>query len=382
MVDSKKEEECMTIGIDGRLWNQTGVGRYIRNLCLNLQEIDHKNNYVLFIRREDKKEIENQITDKSWKIVSVNLKWHSVSEQLKFPKIIAKENVDVMHFPYFSVPYFYKKPFVITIHDLILHHFITGDASTLPIWLYGFKMLAYKVVINNAARKAKKVIAVSSATREEIYDHLMVNKNKVEVIYEAADDFKIIKSKILDIGKYFLFVGNAFPHKNVYKLVDAYKDLLKDREDIKLVFIGRNDYFYKNLKRSVSKFTDKKQIIFIENCTDEELATYYKNAVALIRPSLMEGFSLPPLEAMESECLVLASDISVHREILENGVFYFNPESVVDIKDKMNYVLDLDNKKREEKIKSAKEIVSKYSWKKTAQKTLEIYESSTTNRSA
>lgn len=371
----------MTIGIDGRLWNQTGVGRYIRNLCVNLQKIDDKNNYVLFIRNDDKKEVESLITDKNWKIVNANIKWHSVNEQLKLPKVIEKENVDVMHFPYISVPFFYKKPFVITIHDLILHHFITGDASTLPIWFYGFKMLAYKIVINNATRKAKRVIAVSQATREEIYDHLMVKKNKVEVVYEAADDFKSNSTKKLDIGKYFLFVGNTYPHKNVYKLIDAYKELLKEKEDIKLIFIGRNDYFYKNLKKSVSKFVNNKQIIFKENCTDEELVSYYKNAIALVRPSLMEGFSLPPLEAMESECLVIASDIPVHKEILENGAFYFNPESVVDMKDKMNYVLDLDSKKRYEKIKKAKEITGKYSWKKTAQKTLEIYESSSSTSS-
>jgi glycosyltransferase involved in cell wall biosynthesis len=376
MANGKKKEKSMRIGIDGRLWNQTGVGRYIRNISLNLSEIDNKNEYVLFVRTEDRKEIEALINKENWKIVSANIRWHSLKEQLDFPKIIQKENVDVVHFPYFSVPFFYKKPFVVTIHDLILHHFISGESSTLPLWLYGFKMLGYKIIINNAARKARKVIAVSDSTRNEIYDHLMVNKKNVEVIYEAADDFNFNNTKKLDLGKYFLYVGNVYPHKNVDKLVKAFKELLNDKQEIKLVFVGREDYFYKKLKKQVSKLVDKKQIIFIENPTDEELASYYKNAICLVRPSLMEGFSLPPLEALESGGLVLASDIPVHKEIFEDTIFYFNPKSAIDIKDKMQYALNLDSKTREEKIKKGKELAKKFSWKKTALKTLEVYESS------
>lgn len=372
----------MKIGIDARLWNQTGVGRYIRNLVLNLYEIDHKNNYVLFVRNDDRKDVEERISNKNWKIVASPVRWHSLRDQVSFPRIIKKENVDLVHFPYFDIPFFYGKPFVITIHDLVYHHFMTGKASTNAIWLYGFKMLAYKILINSAARKARKIISVSNSTREEIFDHLLINKNKVEVIYEAADDFSAKggsssgrkSDRDLIEGRYFLYVGNVYPHKNTDNLIKAFKILI-EKEKVKLIFAGSDDYFYSRLKKQSSKLIKEENIIIKENISDSELSGLYRNAVALVRPSFMEGFSLPPLEAMSMGCLVLASDIPVHKEILKDVPYYFNPSDSVDLNQKMNYVLGLDEKAKNERIKKGKELTEEYSWEKTARETLKIYES-------
>ena len=236
-----------------------------------------------------------------------------------------------MHFPYQqSVPIFYKRPFVITIHDLIRHHFITGRSSTNPYWLLGFKMLAYKFSINIAAKNAKKIIAVSQTTKNEIIDHLMVNKGNVDVVYESADDFNSLDAKKPEVNNYFLYVGNVYAHKNAEKLIQAFKKVLEEKQ-VKLVFVGSEDYFYKRLKNENSKLVSQKRIIFLENVSDEDLAGYYKNAICLIRPSFMEGFSLPPLEAMANNCLVLASDIPVHREVFGESIIYFNPNDIVDI---------------------------------------------------
>ena len=138
---------CMRIGIDCRLWEQTGVGRYTKNIVLNLQKIDLRNQYVLFVRKEDLESIQKKITNPKWKIVETNIKWHSLSEQLMFPQIINREKLDLMHFPYFSIPILYNKPYVVTIHDLIINHFSTGKASTLIYPLYLAKRQAYKFII-------------------------------------------------------------------------------------------------------------------------------------------------------------------------------------------------------------------------------------------
>src|ERR1035437_588767 len=151
----------MKIGIDARLWNQTGVGRYIRNLVKNLQEIDLKNNYVLFVKPADFENVKSQITNPKWKIIKSDINWHTVSEQVKFVLVLNKEKLDLVHFPYFSVPILYNKPFVVTIHDLIINHFSTGKASTLAYPLYLAKRAAYKFVIKRAAEKAKKIITPS-----------------------------------------------------------------------------------------------------------------------------------------------------------------------------------------------------------------------------
>ncbi len=366
----------MKIGIDGRLWSQTGVGRYIRNLTINLSEIDKNNSYVLFVLKSDRKEVEEKIKNKEWKIVTANLKWHSIKEQLRFPGIIKKEKVDLMHFPYFSIPVLYRKPYIVTIHDLIFHHFVSGASSTLPLWLLGFKVIAYRIVVANAARVSRKIIAVSDFTRKDIADTLKTNKSKIEIIYEAADDLKISNKKEEKIKNYFLYVGNVFQHKNVGLLLESFKVLAIEDPTLRLVFVGSNDFLYKKLKEHARKNIGEDKVIFLENVTDEKLSELYRGANALMRTSLMEGFSLPPLEALENECLVLASDIPVHREVFGDSIIYFDRFKSDDILLKMKYVLSLPPSEKDRLIKKGVAQAKKYSWEKTARETLRVYENS------
>ena len=147
----------MKIGIDARLIRETGVGRYTSNLIKYLQRIDHKNDYVLFVRSQDLDEIKKwSMENGQWKMVAIDIPWHSIKEQVQFTEILNREKLDLVHFPYFSVPISYNRPFVITIHDLILHHYPTGKASTLPFPFYVLKVIGYKYLIRKASENAKK----------------------------------------------------------------------------------------------------------------------------------------------------------------------------------------------------------------------------------
>jgi len=150
--------------------------------------LNTKNAYILFVLDKDKQEILKKIKNDKFKIVTANIKWHTLDEQFEFPKILNKENLDLVHFPYFSVPIFYGRPFVVAIHDLIVNHFSTGRASTLPNSIYRLKLLAYKFILNKAAKKAERIIAVSNATKDEIVDHLRIDPKKITVTYEGFDD--------------------------------------------------------------------------------------------------------------------------------------------------------------------------------------------------
>jgi len=150
----------MRIGIDARFWNESGVGRYIRNLVFQLEKIDRENEYVLFTTNKNNLKLQNP----KWKIIQTSIPWHSVEEQIKFPRLLNSYNLDLVHFPYFSIPVFYNKPFVVTIHDLILHHFPTGQATTLHPIVYQGKRLGYKYIMKRAAKNSKKIIAVSEST--------------------------------------------------------------------------------------------------------------------------------------------------------------------------------------------------------------------------
>lgn len=389
----------MKIGIDCRLWNETGVGRYIRNLVEQLLVIDKKNTYVLFVLSKDYEEIRSQLSTFNSQLIKVDIRWHSVEEQVKFPHILEKEKLDLMHFPYFSVPIRYKGQFVITIHDLILHHFGTGKASTLPLPLYRLKHAGYTYVLSQAVKKAKKIIVPLETVKYDVLDTFKVDKEKVVVTKEGVDDalyssserkriekLKEFSSRLRSNNNYFLYVGNAYPHKNLERLLQAYSQMVsnKDRMDsnrfsslsgIKLMLVGKNDFFYKRLRRKVEEMGLEDTIIFNHDVSDETLASLYAHAKAFISPSLMEGFGLPPLEAMALSCPVLLSDIPAFREVCGSAGFYFNPYSVAAIKEKMEYIAGITEKTRKEHVDRGLERVKEFSWKEMAERTLEIYSS-------
>ena len=388
----------MKIGIDCRLWDETGVGRYIRNLVTNLSRIDKKNEYVLFARTQDENSIKSIVSGpadakalagKQWLVVKADFPWHSLAEQILFPKLLNKENLDLMHFPYFSVPIFYNKPFLVTIHDLIVNRFNTGRASTLPLPLYFAKRIGYHAVLSNAIYRAKKIIVPSNAVRDDLLrTYRNINASKIGVTYEGGFEDKVKSqnskfknesqnSKIVE-GRYILRVGNFYPHKNVEGLFLAFKDFLYDtyeNHDVKLVLVGKRDYFFKRIEREIEKLNIGSNVIFVENATDMDLVNLYRNAVATIVLSFMEGFSLTAVEAMSLGSPVVVSDIPVHREICGNSAIYCNPSNINDIKQKIGFVCSMVEDSRNELIAQGKKRAKQFSWEKMAKQTLMIYNS-------
>lgn len=369
----------MRIGIDGRLWSQSGVGRYTRNLIKELQELSYDHEFFLFVREEDKKDVDALIKKKNWHIISCSIRWHTLKEQLLLPKLLKKYHLDLVHFPYFSVPILYRGAFIVTIHDLILHHFPTGQATTLPVLLYRTKHLAYKFILWKAAARAKHIIAVSKATKQEIVDHLHMTPEKITVTYEGVDKAIADKNQpvphVLQGSQYFLYVGNAYPHKNLSVLLDAF--VVLDNPKFKLVLVGKKDYFYQKLKEKGIVKTHTEQIVFLHTITDEQLGALYHHAVALVIPSVMEGFGLTTLEAMANRCLVLASEIPSLVEVCSDAAVYFDPSSSQSLQEAMQTVLHLPLEKKEKYVQKGLQQIQRFSWKDMAKRTLALYEKST-----
>jgi len=376
----------MKIGIDCRLWDETGVGRYIRNLILNLQKLDQENEYALFVLSKDCNQVISHLSSLNFHLVKADVRWHTLEEQLKLPQILNRENLDLVHFPYFSVPIFYNRPFVVTIHDLIIHHFPTGQASTLPFPIYSLKLLGYKFVMNQVARKAKKIIVPLICVKEDLVNTLKVSGDKIVVTYEGVNLNGKLKmnpsassgeKSQFKIKNYFLYVGNAYPHKNLERLLQAFSILISKYPSVSLVMVGKEDYFYKRLKDKVRKLGLVKNVSFLKHVNDKELSDLYRSAKALISPSLMEGFGLPALEAMANKCLVLASDIPALKETCGDAALYFNPLSIDELAGKLRIVTSHTTEYGglEELKKRGVERARKFSWRKMAKETLKVYES-------
>jgi len=177
---------------------------------------------------------------------------------------------------------------------------------------------------------------------------------------------------------YLLYVGNAYPHKNLERLILAFKKLIKEGLDYQLVLVGGEDYFYKKLKKHLNHFnqaersTINQKIIFPGFVSDKELGELYKSASLYIFPSLSEGFGLPPLEAMARGVPVVSSNATCLPEILGDAVIYFDPLDINDMAKQIKKAL-LGENLRKKLIKKGLEQIKKYSWKKMARETLAFY---------
>ena len=192
----------MRIGIDARFYGPLGkgLGRYTQKLIENLEKVDTENQYFIFIRKENFNDYKPN--NKNFEKVLADFRWYSFAEQFQLPPLIKRYNLDLMHFPHFNVPIFYNGKFIVTIHDLILTQYPTERATTLGPIKYKMKRLGYKIVIRNAVKKAKKIIAVSNFTKSEIIKYFKLKENRITVTYEAIDpahpQFPLYSQMILD----------------------------------------------------------------------------------------------------------------------------------------------------------------------------------------
>lgn len=370
----------MRIGIDARFFGPIGkgLGRYTQKLIENLEKIDSKNEYFVFLRRENFSQYEP--SNPNFKKVLADYKWYGFSEQIFFPFLLWKHSLDLVHFPHFNVPLLYRKPIIITIHDLILLHFPTLRGTTLDPLRYKLKFLAYRLAISSAIGRARRVITVSEFTKNDILKHYRTEKEKITVTYESADDFCRISQKSDDeilqnygiMKPYLLYVGNAYPHKNLEFLVKVFAELKRLKPDLDLVLVGKEDYFYARLKKLVREKRIE-GVVFPGYVPDGELDSVYRNCSVYVFPSLYEGFGLPPLEAMSKGAPVLSSDHNCMREILGDSAMFCDAKNEKDFLAAMEKMLS-DAELRNILTARGYRKSNSYSWKKMAVETVGVYE--------
>jgi len=347
----------MRIGIDARLYGpKTGIGRYTQQLIAQLEKIDNQNEYVIFLRADDWRLYQPSTSNFSKQ--PVKPRYYSLAEQIAMPFYIKRARVELMHFTHFTVPLLYRQPFVVTIHDLILLDFPSARATKLSPWLYKLKCHGYLKTLRHAVNSACQIITVSEFTKNRLQTKLSVSDKKITVTYEAASNEMIdvnppqpVKtSDAFDLARYgvkqpyLLYVGNAYPHKNLPRLIEAFKEVKKRLPKLQLVLVGQRDYFYDRLRR---EHTGVDGLVLTGFVPDKALTTFYQQASLYVFPSLTEGFGLPPLEAMACGCPVVSSNTSSMPEVLGDACAYFNPYDVKEMRYKIEEVLANQNLKNE-----------------------------------
>ncbi len=370
----------MKILIDARLYGSenAGLGRYLNNLISELSKIDSGNEYVLLLR---KRYFDLLKLPGNWKKVLADFRHYSFKEQVMLSGLIKKENPDLVHFPHFNVPISYKGKYVVTIHDLLMHTQKGLPATTLPAPIYFLKRFGYRLVFDTAVKNSLAVIVPSLAVKNDLIKEYKGVSEKVYVTYEGVDE-KILNTDTIKIDSpYFVYVGNAYPHKNLKRLIQAITllnvnhDVHTGRDEkIILAIASARNVFTSRLEKMADELKAKDFVRFLGPVPDEQLGSLYKNSLGFVFPSLSEGFGLPGLEAMNAGTLVLASEIGVFKEIYGEHAIYFNPLDFSSIEKSMKNVIEMEDSKRKNLIAEGQKFAKRYSWAKMAKETLKIYE--------
>ncbi len=365
----------MKIGIDARFVGPqgTGLGKYTEKLIENLQKIDKKNNYVIFLTEDNWLYL--KLENPNFKKVLADVKWYSIDEQLKMAGIFNSQSLDLLHVPHFNVPILYRKKFVVTIHDLIHHNFLQESTTTRNFLVFKIKRLAYKTTIKSAIKRSVSIIAPSNYVKEEIIKTFNVKADKITVTYEAAEEeyFRNRQSASDNRQSTLLYVGNVYPHKNISKLLDAINILKFKTKNLKLTIVCPRDVFQERLIAEIKKRKLKDVVDVKGYLSAKDLAGVFAKSSAYIFPSLSEGFGIPGLNSMASQLPLISSRIPVLKEIYKDAAYYFDPNNAQDIASAIQKVLS-DKKLQPDLIKKGSERVKQFSWHKMAQETLNVYE--------
>ena len=353
----------MKIAIDCRLWYQGGVGRYIRNLVYYLEKLDQKNEYHLFFYQKPAIKSHGNFTVKM-----TQAKWHSWAEQWQFNQELMQAKFDLVHFPYFAHPILYRRPFVITVHDLTIKHFATGKATTQIPVVYWFKRWGYSLALKHAIVQSSHILVPSHFVKKDVLKHFTVSESKLSVTYEGLGvEFEQTKAKPvhLDFSRFLLYVGNFYPHKNVLLMLRALAELRN--QALPLVMVGPEDHFSRKMQRQVQQLGLTDRVRFLFETKEDQLIWLYQHAQALVLPSLFEGFGLPIVEACYYQCPLLLSDIAVFREIAPATAQFFDARNLKDFEQKL-----LDLPKRIS-LKTSPGYFQQFSFLNLAKQTLAVY---------
>lgn len=358
----------MKIGIDARN-DGSGVGRYTFSLIRELAQIDHENDYVLFLNRD--RFADYTPPGPNFRKVEAAIPWFTPREQLQLPRVIARERLDLMHYPNVTVPLLSTTPFVITIHDL---NYLNQAAISGASGDSRLKRAGYRIALSKA-RRARRVVTVSEHTRQKLVQVLRVEPEQVIVTYEAADppgradpDVSVLKRHGLDVP-FFLYVGAAYPYKNLSRLIEAFARLDGER---RLVLAGDHETFGPGLRERAAAAGVADRVVFPGRVTEAELAALYGGALACAFVSFSEGFGLPGLEAMAAGVPVVAADAASLPEIYGVAARYCDPFDFGSIASALAEVAS-DEELRARLVALGRDRASQFSWRRMAEQTLTVY---------
>ncbi len=361
----------MNIGIMVRtIEERQGIGLYTLNLLDNLFRIDPANQYYLFYKNMnfwDRYNFPN--VHKVLVKMPTKLMW----DQLTMPFMVKKYKLDVLFNTKFTVPFLTKCPSAMVMHGSEWYIFPKN---------YTYLDIKYvKMFMPFYLKKAKAIISVSDRAKYDMAKYAKGDPEKFRTIYlaynkrfgiiEDQEILKATKEKYNLPEKFILFVGKIYPGKNIDTLVKAYAKIA-DKVPHKLLLVGGFRWKYDVVFDLIETLGLKDKVVFKDWVDPEELPAFYNLADVFAFPSIYESCPAPPWEAMACGCPVVTSDTGGTPEVVGDAALYVKPNDPDMIGNALLKAIT-DEDTRQDLIQKGFEQIKKFSWKKTAVETLEVF---------
>lgn len=359
----------MFIAIDGNEANveqKVGVSVYTFQLLHYFKKQSGKDiRFTVYLRNKPQEDMPEKSEFFRYAVLPFPFLWSQVF--LPFDLFLGKKP-DVFFSPAHYAPRFSPVSTVVTVHDLSYFYypdeFLREDLYKLKHWT------AYSV------KNAKKIIAVSQHTKQDLTQWYGIPENKIDVVYNGfshhpdLNTYQVKGPASEKINPYILYVGTLQPRKNIITLVKAFRMFKKTYPRFVLKIAGKQGWMTDVILKEMNRY-NKGDIELLGYVPDEKLNELYAHAFCFVMPSLYEGFGIPLLEAMSHGCPVVSSSSSSLPEIGADSSLYFDPKSEKDLYNQL-IRLQQDRKLRSHLVEKGKERVRQFSWKKCGEETLHV----------
>jgi len=352
------------IGIEARTLqkNRPGTNRYVRGLLTSFHALDLPDIKIFTfmgprpLGKGPFSKLLNGIIDLIWINIAI-------------PVTVISKRIDILHMLSGEFSPLSPRPQIVSVMDV---NFMIYPKKWDRVWRtyarFNFKVsLALKVI---------KVITISNYSKRALINYFQMQDENISVISPGINNPENAGNSDYHerIRPYLLYVGAIEPHKNLTVLIKAFALFNSDSKysHYNLVFVGSSSRGEKEISALINELNICHKVIFTGLVEESILEAFYNNCSLFVFPSLIEGFGFPPLEAMIRYIPVVASDIPCHREVLGDGVVYFDPLDVSSLKDAITSVLS-NYSLRQSLILRGIERAKKYSWVRCAKMTTEVY---------
>ena len=377
----------MKIGIEGqRLFRKKkhGMDMVALELIRNLQDIDHENEYVIFVAPDEDDSVLKETAN--FKIVPLEGGFYPLWEQFALPKAARKAGCEILHCTSNTAPLNCEIPLVVTLHDIIYMEssyakILNGSGTAYQKFGNAYR----KLVVPRIIKKSRKIITVSHFEKNRIGEFFgMKGDNRLTAVYNGVSEhFKPVtnqvelhrvKEKYHLPRNFFFFLGNTDPKKNTIGTLKAFSDFIK--------LTGRNyclvmlDYDHSALEKMLEEIGDEtliNRIILTGYVINTDLPAIYSQSEIFLYPSLRESFGIPMLEAMACGVPVITSNTSSMPEVAGGAALIIDPfkteeitAAMVDLIKKPDLSMELIDKGLLQ--------AAKFSWRKMAADVKDIYQ--------